>query len=76
MQGNLAPKQSGGYWNHLQEMKNSYVGLKRAQSTLEGSLKNPNLPSHTKEFIQSKYETTTKYLQRIEELFKAYGGIN
>jgi hypothetical protein len=76
LQGDPVPKQSGGYWNHLQEMKDSYVGLKRAQSTLEGSLKNPNLSVDSREFLQSKYGTATAYLQRIEELFKPYGGIN
>lgn len=76
MQGNPIEKPNGGYWNHAQEVKDAYPGLVRAQKTLEGSLKNPNLDLDVKNFIQSKYDSITNYINIIEELFAPYGGIN
>ena len=43
LQGKPVPKPGGGTWNHMDEMNNSYEGLKSVRDTLEGSLKNPNL---------------------------------
>lgn len=48
----------------------------RAQKTLEGLLKNPNLDLDVKNFIQSKYDSITNYINIIEDLFAPYGGIN
>ncbi|HEW98560.1 MAG: hypothetical protein DRR16_07545 [Candidatus Parabeggiatoa sp. nov. 3] len=44
--GQLFPKPNGGYWNHIQEMKDSVRGLKRAIRALKGSL---NDPTHSQE---------------------------
>ena len=76
LQGNPIPKADGGYWNHIQEVKDAYTGLVRAEGTLSGSLKNPNLASDVREFIQGEYDIIKFYIQTIEDLFAPYGGIN
>ena len=75
LQGNPIEKPGGGYWNHAQEVRDAYPSLKRAKNTLEGSLKNPNLEPDVRNYIQSKYDTITEYMTRIEDLFAPYGGI-
>ena len=68
LQGNPVPKPGGGYWNHLGEMKDTLTGLKRVQSGLEGSLKNPNLNSATRELLKESLDKATLYIQRINDL--------
>ena len=75
LQGNPVPKPSGGYWDHLGEMKNSYRGLQRARRSLENSLKNPNLSSVDRKLLQQSLDKAIKNMERIEELFAPYGGI-
>lgn len=36
LQGNPVPKPGGGYWNHLQEMKDSFSGLVKITKGIEG----------------------------------------
>lgn len=75
LQGNPVPKASGGYWDHLTEMKNSYRGLINARSGLEGSLRNPNLSSIDRQILQNSLDQANFYINKIEELFAPYGGI-
>ena len=75
LEGNPVSKNDGGYWNHKQEMQDSYAGLKRAKRTLEGSLKNPNLSEQQRAYLQLKYDMIEKYIIKIEILFEPYGGI-
>lgn len=73
---NPIAKPNGGYWNHAQEVKDAYPGLVRAEKTLSGSLRNPNLDPEVKVFIQNKYDMIKSYINIIEEIFAPYGGIN
>ena len=75
LQGKLIPNSSGGFWDHIQEMKDSYTGLKHVQYSLEGSLNNPNLTLDTREILQSNLNKTNEYIEKIENLFEPYGGI-
>ena len=75
MKGNPIEKPGGGYWNHAQEVKDAYPSLVRAKNTLEGSLKNPNLEPDVRSYIQGKYDEICRYIERIEEIFKPYGGL-
>ena len=56
-------------------MKQSYNGLKSAKKSLEGSLMNPNLNVQTKMFLENKLGEANHWLNRIEKLFRPYGGI-
>ncbi len=76
LQGKPIPKPNGGYWNHIKEVKDAYAGLIRARNTLSGSLKNPNLETDVRVFIQSKYDVISEYINIIEKLFAPYGGVN
>jgi len=75
LQGNPIPKQGGGYWDHLQEMKNSFTGLKSIKSGLEGSLQNPNLTPQVRTFLQDQLDIANAYIKEIQDLFKPFGGI-
>lgn len=35
MDGNPVPKESGGYWDHMQEMQNTLRGLRNHADTLK-----------------------------------------
>ena len=75
LQGSPIPNGIGGYFNHVNEMRDSYTGLKSVKNGLEGSLKNPNLNPQVRALLQEKLELTNTYMKRIEELFEPYGGI-
>lgn len=75
LQGNPIPKPGGGYWDHLTEMKQSYKGLQDVKRGLEGSLQNPSLSESIRNTLQSNLDIANSQLNRIEELFKPYGGI-
>lgn len=49
-------------------MRDTLTGLERVKKGLEGSLKNPNLDNVTRGFIQESLESTTQYINRINEL--------
>ena len=75
LQGNPVPKPGGGYWNHLQEMKDSYKGLSKIKRGLEGSLQNPNLSDRLRKTLQDALNKANKNLKKIEDLFEPFGGI-
>ena len=75
LQGKPVPNGRGGYFDHLGEMKDSYVSLKKIKRGLEGSLKNPNLSDIDRALLQEGLDKTNTYILRIQELFKPYGGI-
>ncbi|MCG8516063.1 MAG: polymorphic toxin type 28 domain-containing protein, partial [Halanaerobiales bacterium] len=68
LQGNPVPKPGGGYWNHLGEMQDTLTGLQRVQKGLKGSLKNPNLDSATRQFLQDSLDNATHYIQKNNDL--------
>ena len=74
--GDPVPNGKGGFFDHIHEMKDSYKGLKKAKRSLEGSLKNPNLGQHERSLLEDALKTTNAHLDRIDELFKPYGGID
>lgn len=39
LKNNPVPNGNGGYFNHKEEMQNSYKALQKAKTSLEGSLK-------------------------------------
>ncbi len=75
LQGNPVPNPLGGYYDHLTEMKQSYTSFNKIKKGLEGSLKNPNLSSIERELLQNGLDKANSYINRIEELFKLFGGI-
>ena len=75
LQGNPIPKPSGGYWDHLTEMRQSYTGLNSVRRGLEGSLQNPNLSPEVRVFLQEKLNVTNYYIKKIVDLFSQFGGI-
>ena len=75
LQGNPVPKPGGGYWNHLQEMQDSYKGLVKIRKGLEGSVKNPNLDAATRKVLQDGLDKANKNIKKIEDLFEPFGGI-
>ena len=75
LQGNPIPKPNGGFWNHAQELRDSYTGLIRSYKTLQGSLQNPNLTLKVRRFLEYKLVVISDYANRIEILFAPYGGI-
>ena len=75
LQGNPVPKTSGGVWDHITEMVQSYTSLNGVRNGLEGSLQNPNLDQNVRIFLESELEKTISYIVRIEDLFSQFGGI-
>ncbi|MEK3918083.1 WXG100 family type VII secretion target [Paenibacillus polymyxa] len=76
LQGNPVPnKKTGGYWNHLQEMQDSYKGLSKIKRGLEGSLQNPNLSPSLKGTLEGALDKANTNLKKIEDLFEPFGGI-
>jgi len=73
--GNPVPNGKGGFFDHIQEMKDSYKSLKRARRSIEGSLKNPHLGEKEKTLLEIALKTASEHIQKIDELFKPYGGI-
>ncbi|SCP99922.1 RHS repeat-associated core domain-containing protein, partial [Anaerobium acetethylicum] len=76
LQGNPVPNGKGGYFDHLAEMKDSYVGLNKVRKGLEGSLKNPNLSDIDRTLLQEGLDNANSYISRIQDMFKPFGGIN
>jgi RHS repeat-associated protein len=72
LQGNPIPKPGGGTWDHMNEMNNSYEGLKSVRETLNGSLKNPNLKPEVRQNIQEALNKTDSYMSQIEKLYDKY----
>jgi len=64
MDGNPVPKESGGYWDHMQEMQNTLRGLRNHADTL----KNVNNPE-----AQAAYGRATDAINKIESALKGYG---
>ncbi|MGG4095923.1 WXG100 family type VII secretion target [Paenibacillus lautus] len=75
LQGNPVPKKDGGYWNHLQEMQDSYKGLSKIKRGLEGSLQNPTLSDTTRKTLQDALDKANLNLKKIEDLFEPFGGL-
>ena len=63
----------GGYFDHLQEMRQSLVALKKSAASLEGSLKNPFLTDPEKQMMRDALKSAYEYIKRIEDLFEKYG---
>lgn len=64
MNGNPVPRESGGYWDHMQEMQNMLRGLRNHAETL----KNVNNPE-----AQAAYGRATDAINKIESALKGYG---
>ena len=69
------PNGNGGFFNHKEEMQNSYKALQKAKNSIEGSLKNPNLSSVDRKLLEDGLAKAVKYIQKIEDLFRPFGGI-
>ena len=76
LQGSPVPNGRGGYFDHLGEMQDSYKALQKVKKALEGSLKNPNLAAVDRTLLQEGLDKANFYIDKIEELFNGYGGIN
>ena len=75
LQGDPVPNGEGGYWDHLQEMLDTYKGLYKVYEALGRNLKNPNLSESARTTLESAYQTAEDYIFKIWELFEPYGGI-
>lgn len=64
MDGKPVPKESGGYWDHMQEMQNTLRGLRNHAETL----KNVNNPE-----VQAAYGRATDAINKIESALKGHG---
>ncbi|MFJ5501256.1 hemagglutinin repeat-containing protein [Pectobacterium sp. CHL-2024] len=64
MDSNPVPKNSGGHWDHMQEMQNTLRGLRNHADTL----KNVNNPD-----AQAAYGRATDAINKIESALKGYG---
>lgn len=76
LNGDPIPKPGGGYWNHLQEMQDSYKGLTKIKRGLEGSLHNPNLSDNNRITLQEALDKANLNIKKIEDLFEPFGGLN
>ena len=74
LQNNPIPNGKGGYYNHLQEMRQSLAALKKSVNSLEGTLENPFLIDPEKQIIIDALNDAYKFINRIEKLFNKYGG--
>ncbi|TYT87963.1 T7SS effector LXG polymorphic toxin [Listeria monocytogenes] len=77
LEGNPVPKkgQLGKYWNHLDEMLNTYQSLNNSTRSIENSLTNPNLDKKVRVYLESKLKEANLQINKIEDLFDDYGGI-
>ncbi|MBC1957157.1 hypothetical protein HB796_11085 [Listeria welshimeri] len=77
LEGNPVPKkgQPGKYWNHLDEMLNTYQSLNNSTKSIENSLTNPNLDKKVRVYLESKLKEVNLQINKIEHLFDDYGGI-
>lgn len=77
LEGNPVPKkgQPGKYWNHLDEMLNTYQSLNNSTKSIENSLTNPNLDKKVRVYLESKLKEANLQINKIEHLFDDYGGI-
>lgn len=73
--GDPVPNGRGGYFDHIHEMKDSYKALTKSKRSLEGSLKNPNLGQNERKMLEKALQEANTHIQRIDELFKPFGGI-
>ena len=73
--GNPVPNGKGGYFDHIQEMKDSYKYLKKSKKSLEGSLKNPNLGEQEKSMLEEALKVANYHINKIDQIFNEYGGI-
>ncbi|KAA5950907.1 filamentous hemagglutinin N-terminal domain-containing protein [Pantoea sp. Bo_2] len=64
MDGNPVPKESGGHWDHMQEMQNTLRGLRNHADTL----KNVNNSE-----AQAAYGRATDAINKIESALKGHG---
>ncbi|WP_267188624.1 polymorphic toxin type 28 domain-containing protein [Listeria welshimeri] len=77
LEGNPVPQkgQPGKYWNHLDEMLNTYQSLNNSTKSIENSLTNPNLDKKVRVYLESKLKDANLQINKIEHLFDDYGGI-
>jgi len=62
----LFSKPNGGYWDHIQEMKDSVGGLKRAIRALKGSLNDPKHSQETRCSVISQIEIAENILTKMK----------
>ena len=74
--GDPVPNGNGGFFDHIQEMKDSYKALTKAQRSLEGSLRNPSLGLVERTLLENTLKETKLHIDRINGMFKQYGGID
>jgi len=75
LQGDFSLREDGRYWDHITEMVQSYKAIQKIKKGIEGSLLNPNMDIATREFLDYELTKLNEIIQRIEELFRPYGGI-
>ncbi|ECE6306314.1 hypothetical protein DO967_21555 [Salmonella enterica subsp. salamae] len=75
LQGNPIPKPGGGFWDHLTEMKQSYDGLNSVRTSIDGTLRNPNLDPQIRTFLEGELSEANLWISKIEDLFKPFGGV-
>ena len=66
----------GEYYDHVGEMRDSYILLQKIVKALHCSLRNLNLSDGDRVLLQEGLDKSMSYINRIEELFEPFGGIN
>jgi hypothetical protein len=66
---------NGRVYDHLTEMKQSYIALQGIKDGLQGSLRNPNLNPEVRQVLSDALQKTNYYINKINELFMPHGGI-
>ena len=75
LEGNPIERRIGGFFNHKQEMMDSFRALKNATESLQKSLDNPNLGENEKQIISTTIKRGADEIAKIETLLKEYGGL-
>ncbi len=68
IQGDPVPRIGGGYYDHLDEVKNSLRGLYAVEKSLHGSLRNPNLDPAARAALESGLSKAQQYIGKINEI--------
>jgi hypothetical protein len=67
LRGEKIPDGNGGFFDHITEMKESRAGLEKHSGALKDSLKNPNMDSDVRSFLQSQVNRADTTITRMTD---------
>ena len=68
IQGDPVPRAGGGYYDHLDEVKNLLRGLYAVEKSLQGGLRNPNRERAARAALDSGLSKAQQYIGKINEI--------